>query len=100
MDALIIQTIGTVASMIVIGLITVFIARKSGLSDLQASARAETTLLINTQKERITMLEEKIEELIGRVKHLEEEGKRDKREIAKLKKIITDNAIATLGGDS
>jgi hypothetical protein len=101
MESILIQTLSTVISMIVIGFITINIAKKTGLSDLQSAAREETTLLIGTQKERINMLEEKIEEMIknhtkqiadltSRIESLEADGKRDKKEIARLRKVITD----------
>lgn len=99
METLIIQTIATVVSMIVIGIITVYIARKSGLSDLQASARAETTLLIDTQRERIVMMERKIDELTDRVDTLEKERAQDKKLIAKLRKAIADKAIGEESGE-
>lgn len=83
----------TTAVAAVLSGVVLFFSRKAGLGQVQVAVQTETSALISAQKERITLLEKRIEELTERVVELERERKQDKREVARLRKFITDNAI-------
>lgn len=74
-----------------------FVARKSGLGDIQLAVRTETDRLVTAQRERIELLETQVEDLTSRVNHLDAESKRDKREISRLRKVIADRMIEDQG---
>jgi peptidoglycan hydrolase CwlO-like protein len=98
MEDSILTVLGTVISMVIMGGVTLFIARKTGLSDIQKAAGAAQDSTMKAQRERIELLEEKVSELVEKVKELEAERKKDKALIERLRKAISDKAIEGIEG--
>ena len=70
--------------------VTLFLARKSGLTDVQVAVKNETNILIETYQKRIDLLEEEVADLKSKYEALEIESKKDKRELTRLRKYISD----------
>jgi peptidoglycan hydrolase CwlO-like protein len=98
MEDSILTVLGTVISMVIMGGVTLFIARKTGLSDIQKAAGAAQDATMKAQRERIELLEEKVNDLTAKVEELEIERKRDKALIERLRKAIADKAIEGISG--
>jgi len=88
--------ISTAIAMITMSAITLFVARKSGISDLQAVVSRESDRLVMTQAKRIELLETRVKEL---EEHLAASIAREKeamRRIDKLEKLVSDEQIRKL----
>ena len=70
--------------------VTLFLARKTGLTDVQVAVKQETSILIDTQQKRIDLLENEVAILKAQYEELLVESRRDKKELSRLRKYISD----------
>lgn len=90
---IIIQIIATGGSMLIMAIGTLYLARKTGLHDIQVAAKSEMKLLIDVQDSRIEFLEGQVKELREENTSLRAQIKSDRARIKSLERVIANKNI-------
>ena len=86
----------TAIAMIVMALVTLYVARKSGVTDLQQAVGRESDRLIMAQSKRIKLLEEEVERLKAEGVKKDELIEKLTARIDALEKVVSDEQITIL----
>lgn len=88
--------ISTTIAMIVLSAMTLFVARKSGVGEIQSAVAEANQRLTDTQAERISLLEKKVEELEAEVEKRDVIIAKQEKRIDALEKIVSDEQLRRL----